>query len=66
MEFAPGETLMSRDNLASMTVPNVATGQHPGLADLGIAPSPLLAVVPGYLQPGQRCARLDTWRARHR
>ena len=66
MEFAPGETLMSRDNLASMTVPNVATGQHPGLTDLGIAPSPLLAVVPGYLQPGQRCARLDTWRARHR
>jgi NADH dehydrogenase len=66
MEFAPGETLMSRDNLASMTVPNVATGQHPGLTDLGIAPSPLLAVVPGYLQPGQRYARLDTWRARHR
>ena len=66
MELAPGETLMSRDNLASMTVPNVATGQHPGLAALGITPSALLAVVPGYLQPGQRCGRLDAWRARHR
>lgn len=66
MELAPGEPLMSRDNLASMTVPNVATGQLPGLAALGITPTPLLAVVPGYLRPGQRCARLDAWRARHR
>lgn len=29
MEMAPGEPLMSRDNLASMKVDNIATGQHP-------------------------------------
>jgi hypothetical protein len=31
MELAPGEPLMSRDNLAAMSVDNVATGQWPGL-----------------------------------
>ncbi|WP_353245107.1 complex I NDUFA9 subunit family protein, partial [Limnohabitans sp.] len=36
MELAPGEPLMSRDNLASMKVDNVATGLLPGLAALGI------------------------------
>ena len=33
---------------------------------LGITPASLAAVVPGYLSPGQQCARLDAWRARHR
>jgi hypothetical protein len=32
MECLPGEPLMSRDNLDSMRVPNVASGQLPGLA----------------------------------
>jgi uncharacterized protein YbjT (DUF2867 family) len=32
----PGEPLMSRDNLLSMRVPNVASGTLPGLAALGI------------------------------
>jgi NADH dehydrogenase len=64
MELAPGAPLMSRDNLASMQVPNVASGSLPGLADLGITPQPLAAVVPGYLARGQSCARLDAWRAR--
>ena len=62
MELAPGQPLMSRDNLASMTVPNVAGGVLPGLADLGITPQSISAVVPGYLAGGQGCARLDAWR----
>ncbi|TDP62212.1 complex I NDUFA9 subunit family protein [Roseateles toxinivorans] len=65
MELLPGEPLMSRDNLASMSVPNVATGRLPGLADLGISPQALGAVAPSYLSSGQGCARLNAWRARH-
>ncbi len=36
MELAPGEPLMSRDNLASMQVDNVLSGSSPGLAELGL------------------------------
>jgi uncharacterized protein YbjT (DUF2867 family) len=50
MELAPGEPLMSRDNLASMQVPNVATGKHLALRDFGIEPASLEAVVPTYLR----------------
>lgn len=64
MEALPGEPLMSRDNLASMQVPNVASGTLPGLQGLGIEPSSLRAIGPGYLSAGQGCARLDTLRAR--
>jgi NADH dehydrogenase len=64
MELLPGEPLMSRDNLASMQVPNVATGQLPGLAALGITPASLDSVGPTYLSPGRGPARLDAWRAR--
>ncbi len=64
MEWVPGEPLMSRDNLASMTVANVATGQHPGLAALGITAAALDSIGPGYLSPGRGAARLDAWRAR--
>lgn len=63
MELLPGEPLMSRDNLDSLRVPNVASGTLPGLPALGITPTPLGAVAPGYLQQGDR---LDRWRARAR
>lgn len=63
MELMPGTPLLSRDNLLSMRVPNVASGQLPGLRDLGIEPAALQAVAPGYLSPGQGVARLDRWRA---
>lgn len=66
MELAPGEPLMSRDNLASMQVPNIATGTLAGLRDIGIEPAALMAVAPTYLAPGQGCARLDALRARAR
>jgi uncharacterized protein YbjT (DUF2867 family) len=49
MELAPGEPLMSRDNLDSMRVDNVATGTLPGLTSLGIAARSLDSVAPGYL-----------------
>lgn len=65
MECLPGEPLLSRDNLASLSVPNVLSGQLPGLADLGIQASSLEAVLPTYLSRDGGVARLDAWRARH-
>ncbi len=49
MELAPGEPLMSRDNLDAMKTDNIASGQLPGLAALGIKPAALGAVAPFYL-----------------
>ena len=49
MSLAPGEPLMSRDNLDSMKVDNVSDGVLPGLAALGIDAASLPAIVPGYL-----------------
>jgi len=37
MEMLPGAPLMSRDNLASMQVDNIAAGELPGLSELGVA-----------------------------
>lgn len=54
MRLLPGEPLLSRDNLDSMQVDNVASGQLPGLAGLGVTPSALAAVAPLYL--GQQSA----------
>lgn len=65
MELMPGTPLMSRDNIDSMRVPNVASGSLPGLQALGIVPASLASVTPGYLSPGRGLARLDRWRARH-
>ena len=49
MELAPGEPLMSRDNLAAMSVDNVASGQLPGMEALGIRPASIHSVAPTYL-----------------
>lgn len=49
MELAPGEPIMSRDNLDAMKVDNIASGKLPGLQALGITPSALSAVAPFYL-----------------
>ena len=49
MELAPGQTLMSRDNLDSMKVNNVASGKLPGLDALGISPGALSAIAPKYI-----------------
>jgi len=49
MGLAPGEPVMSHDNLDSMKVDNVASGKHPGLASLGITPSALQPIAQDYL-----------------
>jgi uncharacterized protein YbjT (DUF2867 family) len=49
MELMPGEPLLSRDNLNSMKVDNIATGNFPGLDALGIQPAALAAIAPLYL-----------------
>lgn len=63
MELAPGEPLMSRDNLASMAVDNIATGRLPGLEALGITPAPLPATATTYLGGRGPRSRLDAYRA---
>jgi NADH dehydrogenase len=63
MECLPGEPLMSRDNVDSMRTPNVATGQLPGLAALGVTATALEAVAPDYLGSSHGRARLERWRA---
>jgi NADH dehydrogenase len=64
MELAPGEPLMSRDNLASMKVDNIATGQHPGLSALGITAASAAGVAPSYLGHRGPRSRLNSWRSR--
>ena len=62
-EWLPGEPLLSRDNLDSLKVPNVASGTLPGLARLGIVPTALEAIAPGYLGARAGRGRLDSWRS---
>ncbi len=62
LELMPGRTLMSRDNLDSMKVDNVASGQVPGLEALGIRAAPLSTVGPLYLGQAGPQARLDAYR----
>jgi uncharacterized protein YbjT (DUF2867 family) len=66
MEWLPGTPLMSRDNLDSMRVPNVASGSLPGLASLGLHASAVTALAPGYLGRRDGRSRLDLLRARTR
>ena len=49
MELAPGNPVLSRDNLDAMKTDNVATGKLPGLQALGITPAALAAIAPTYL-----------------
>lgn len=60
MELAPGQPMMSRDNLDSMRVDNVASGRLPGLEALGIAPGALAAIAPDYLAQRDPCVE---WRS---
>jgi NADH dehydrogenase len=53
MSLAPGEPVMSEDNLDSMKVPNVASGKLPGLASLGIVASALAPIAQDYLGAGR-------------
>lgn len=66
MELAPGEPMMSRDNVDSMRVDNVASGQLPGLSTLGIHAASVWAVAPSYLGTRGPRSALDTHRAHGR
>src|SRR5690606_29087328 len=48
-ECLPGDPLISRDNLASLTVDNI--GSAAMAPELGVVPASMEAVVPGYLKP---------------
>jgi len=65
MGLLPGEPLMSRDNLASMRVDNLPSGQWPGLQALGISPTAPSALVPTYLGHKGPRSRLEVWRSGH-
>ncbi len=52
-EWLPNPPL-TRDQIALLKRDNVVSGDHPGLAELGIAPTPLETVVPTYLVPYAR------------
>ena len=62
MEWLPGEPLMSRDNLDSMRVPNVASSNAPGLATLDIEATAIESVMPALLGRRSGVARLDPLR----
>lgn len=62
LEHAPFGPVMSRDNLASMQVDNVATA--PIAPELGITPAALEAIAPQYLGGRTPRARYDAYRSR--
>ena len=53
MALLPGEPLLSRDNLLSMRVPNVASGRLPGLAEIGIEAASL-DLLASHFAPARR------------
>jgi len=63
MELLPGDPLMSRDNIRSMQVANVASAHRPGLAQLGIEATALEAIGPGMLGADAQPGRMNRWRA---
>lgn len=63
LELLPGEPLMSRDNLASLKVDNVASGEGLTLAALGIQPRAIESVMPALLGHRSGPARMEPWRA---
>jgi NADH dehydrogenase len=63
MGWLPGEPLMSGDNLDSMRVPNVLSGDRPGLDALGIQPASMEAVMTPLLSGRVGVARLEPLRA---
>ena len=44
------EPFLTRDQVETLKVDNVASGDHPGFAELGIEPSTIEAIVPDYLE----------------
>ncbi len=61
-EHLPGEPMLTRDNLASMSVPNVLSG--PLAPELGIEPASLESIAPAYLGDAAQRSRFARFRAR--
>ncbi|MDR5737223.1 MULTISPECIES: complex I NDUFA9 subunit family protein [unclassified Caballeronia] len=62
LEMAPGEPVMSRDNLDSMKTPSIASG--PLAPELGIGePASIEAIAPLYLTGNSPRSRFNTFRA---
>ena len=57
MELSPFPPILTRDQIRMLECDNVATGDAPGLGDLGLLPTPLEAVAPGYLARYRRGGR---------
>jgi NADH dehydrogenase len=57
---------MSRDNLDSMKVDNVASGQALGLQDLDIQAAAVSSIAPTYLGQQDPCTKLNALRAKGR
>ena len=57
MELSPFPPMLTRDQIRMLASDNVASGDAPGLADLGLDPTPLDAVAPGYLARYRRGGR---------
>jgi len=62
MEMAPGQPIISRDNLDSMKTPNVASG--PLAPELGIdEPASIETIAPLYLSGNSTRSRFNAFRA---
>ncbi|AOJ11555.1 complex I NDUFA9 subunit family protein [Burkholderia mayonis] len=61
-EMLPGEPMITRDNLASLSVPSVMTG--PIAPELGITPASLESIAPTYIGDAAMRSRFSDWRAR--
>ena len=57
MELSPFPPMLTRDQVRMLERDNVVSGDAPGLADLGVAPTPLEAVAPDYLARHRRGGR---------
>ena len=66
LEHLPGPTLMSRDNLRSLQVDNVATGRCPNLHALGIQPASIEQAWAQERGGVVLMGELLRWRASHR
>lgn len=53
LQYLP-EPPLTPDQVTLLTRDNVVTGGHPGLAELGITPTPMEAIVPTYVRPYAR------------
>lgn len=60
-EMAPGEPVISRDNLDSMKVPSVLSG--PLAPELGVEPASIETIAPVYLTGASLRSRFNTFRA---